>query len=84
MHYSKKSDLLNKFKQMEGAVLEFMKNDKSAIVFDLSVFINALGNRKSIKPKTIDEFCHKYVCEEIPKQCSRVDIVTDSNPMALT
>ena len=84
MYYSKKSDLLNKFKQMQGAVLELMKSDKSAIVFDLSVFINALGNRKSIKPKTIDEFCYKNVCEEIPKQCARVDIVTDSNPMALT
>ena len=38
-----------------------MKSDRSAIVFDLSVVINALANRKSIKPKTIGEFCYKNV-----------------------
>ena len=28
-----------------------MKSDRSAIVFDLSVVIKALANRKSMKPK---------------------------------
>ena len=58
MYHSKKSDLLNKFKQIQGAVVELMKSDRSVIVFDLSVAINALANRKSIKPKMIDEFCY--------------------------
>ena len=83
MYHSKKSDLLNKFKQIQRAVVELMKSDRSAIVFDLSVVINALVNRKSIKPKTIGGFCYKNVCEEISKPskgCARVDIVTDSYP----
>ena len=30
-----------------------MKSDRIAIIFDLSVFINALANRKSIKPNFV-------------------------------
>ena len=61
MHHSKISDLLNKFKQIQGAVVELMKSDRSAIVFNFSVFINAPANRKSIKPKKIGEFCYRNV-----------------------
>ena len=60
-----------------------MKSDRSAIVFDLAVIINALANRKSIKPKAIGEFCWKNIYEEISKQskrCARVDVVTDWSP----
>ena len=56
MYHSKKSDLLNKFRQIQGAVVELMNSDGSAIVFDLSVVINTLAYRKSIKPKTIGAF----------------------------
>ena len=65
MYHSKKSDLLNKFRQIQGAVVELMNSDGSAIVFDLSVVINTLANRKSIKSKTIGAFCYKNVYEEI-------------------
>ena len=45
MYHSKKSDLLNRLRQIHGAVVELVKSDRSAIVFDLSVFIKALANR---------------------------------------
>ena len=83
MCHSKESDSLNKFRQIQGAVVELMKSNKSEIVFDLSVVINTLAKRKSIKPKTISEFYYKNAYEEISKQskgCARIDIVTDSNP----
>ena len=83
MYHSKESDSLNKFRQIQGAVIELMKSDRSEIVFDLSVVINTLAKRKSIKPKTISEFCYKNAYEEISKQskgCTRIVIVTDSNP----
>ena len=37
MYHSKESDSLNKFRQIQGAVVELMKSDRSEIVFDLSV-----------------------------------------------
>ena len=58
-----------------------MKCDRRETVFDPSVVINALANRKSIKPKAIGEFCYENVYEQISKQskrCARVDIVADS------
>ena len=70
-------------RQIQGALVELMKSDRSAIVLDLSVVTDAIANRKSIKPKTIGGFCYKNVCQEISKQsqgCARVDIVTDSYP----
>ena len=70
-------------RQIQGALVELMKSDRNAIVFDLSVVPDAIANRKSIKPKTIGGFCYKNVCQEISKQskgCARVDIVTDSYP----
>ena len=45
IYHSKKSDLLNRLKQIQGAVVELVKSDRSAIVFDLCVFIKALANR---------------------------------------
>ena len=42
-------------------VVELMISDRSAIVIDLSVVINALGKRKSIKPTAIGVFCYKNV-----------------------
>ena len=81
MYHSKKSDLLNKFRQSQGAVTELTVSDRSAIVFDLYVFINALAGRKSLKAKTIDKVCYKNVYKEISnqyKECVRDDIVTDS------
>ena len=48
------------------------------MVFDLSVFINVLANRTSIKPKTIGKFCHMNIYEEISNQYKgwkRSDIV---------
>ena len=74
----KKLDLLNKFKQIQGNFVELMKTGRRAIVFDDSVFINALANRKT---KMIVEFCYKNVYEKISRKskgCARVDIVTDS------
>ena len=50
MHHSK-------FRQTQGAAVELMTSDRSATVFDFSVFINALTNRKSTKSKTIGKFC---------------------------
>ena len=35
MYHSKKSDLLNRLRQIQGAVVELVKSDRSAIVFDL-------------------------------------------------
>ena len=50
MHHSK-------FRQTQGAAVELMISDRSAAVFDFSVFINTLTNRTSTKPKTIGKFC---------------------------
>ena len=47
----------SKFRQTQGAAVELMTSDRSATVFDFSVFINALTNRKSTKLKTIGKFC---------------------------
>ena len=86
MYYLKKSDLLNKVRQIQGAVVELMKGDRSAVVFDLFVVINALANRKSIKPKTIGEFCYKNIYGEISKRskrCARIDIVKNLYPVSI-
>ena len=48
MYHSKKSDSLNKFRQIQGAVEKLMKSDRNAMAFDLFVVINAFANRKSI------------------------------------
>ena len=45
MYHSKKIDLLNRLRQIQGAVVELVKSDRSAIVFDLSVFVKVLANR---------------------------------------
>ena len=46
IYHSKKLDSPNKFRKTQGAVVELVKSDGSAIAFDLSVVINALANRK--------------------------------------
>ena len=45
MYHSKKIDLLNRLRQIQGAVVELVKSGRSAIVFDLSVFVKVLANR---------------------------------------
>ena len=65
MYHSERSHLLHKFRQIQGAVIKLTKSERSAIVFNLSVVINALANRKSITPKPIGEFCYKNLYEEI-------------------
>ena len=52
MYLSSKSDLLKRFKQIPEVILEPPLEEKNAMVVDLSVVVNALSNRKSIKPKT--------------------------------
>ena len=46
----------------------------NAIVVDLSVIVNALSNRKSIKPKTFGELM------SLSRESVRLDIVTDTYP----
>ena len=42
MYHSKKSDLLKKIRRIQGAVVELMKSDGGAIIFDLSLVINVV------------------------------------------
>ena len=87
MYHSTKSDLLTRLKQIQGALSEPKRDEEHAVIFDLSVIINALSNRKSIKPKTIGEFCSKLVFQELDNQSkgsTRIDIVTDLYPDGIT
>ena len=55
------------------------------MIVDLSVMVNALSNRKLIKPKTIGEFC-EYVLNELnnlSRRSARIDIVCDMYPEGL-
>ena len=56
MYHSAKSDLLTRFKHIDGAIITSKCSSTSAVVVDLSVIVNALSNRKSIKPKTFQDF----------------------------
>ena len=51
MYHSSKSDLLERLKQILEVILEPPLEEKNAMVVDLSVVVNALSNRRSIKPK---------------------------------
>ena len=49
MYHSSKSDILKQFKQIPEVTLEPLLEEKDAMVVDLSVVVNALSYRKSIK-----------------------------------
>ena len=49
MYHSSKSDILKQFKQIPEIILEPLLEEKDAMVVDLSVVVNALSYRKSIK-----------------------------------
>ena len=69
--------------KIDGAKVDDKHLNNSALVVDLSVIGNALSNRKSIKPRTFEDFCLNYVYPELMKLsrfCLRLDIVTDSCP----
>ena len=60
MYHSSKSDFLKRFKQILEVMLKPALEKKNAMIVYLSVVVNALSNRKSIKSKTFGEFS-KYV-----------------------
>ena len=81
MYHSNKADLFARFRSIEGAKVDDKHLNNSALVVDLSVIVNALSNRKSIKPRIFEDFCLNYVYPELMKLsrfCLRLDIVTDS------
>ena len=80
MYHSNKADFA-RFRSIEGAKVDAKHLNNSALVVDLSVIVNALSNRKSIKPRTFEDFCLNYVYPELMKLsrfCLRLDSVTDS------
>ena len=57
-----------------------LQNVMEAVVVDLSVIVNALSNRKSMKPKTFAELC-TYVIKDLIFLCkgvSRIYYFTDT------
>ena len=82
MYHSSQSDLLKRFKQIPEVILEPPPEEKNAMAMDLSVVVNALSNRKSIKPKTFGEVS-EYVFVELnnlSRRSARIDIVCDLYP----
>ena len=76
MYHSSKSDFLKWFKQLPEVILEPPLDGKNAMVVDLSIVVNALSNRKSIKPKTFRKIS-EYVFVElknISRRSARIDI----------
>ena len=75
MYHSSKSDFLKWFKQLPEVILEPPLDGKNAMVVDLSIVVNALSNRKSIKPKTFRKIS-EYVFVElknISRRSARID-----------
>lgn len=85
MYHSSKSALLKRFKQIPEVILESSQKEGNAMIIDLSVIVNALSNRKSIKPKTIAEFCECVSNElnNLSRRSVRMDIVCDMYPEGL-
>ena len=82
VYHSSKSDLLKRFKLIPQAVVAQPFEEKNAMIVDLSVIVNYLANRKSIKPKTFGEFS-EYLLDElnnISRSSARMDIVYDLYP----
>ena len=82
MHHSSKPNLLKRFKQIPEVILEPPLEVKNVMVMDLSVVVNALSSRKSIKPKTFGEVS-EYVFVELnnlSRRSARIDIVCDLYP----
>ena len=85
MYHSSKLDFLKWFKQILEVILEPPLEEKNAMVVDLSVVVNALSNRKSIKPKTFGGFS-EYVFLEVNnlwRRSATIDIVCDLYPKGL-
>ena len=76
MYHSSKSDLLKRFKQILEVTLEPPLEEKNAMVVDLSVAVNTLSNRQSIKPKTFGEFseCVFVELNNLSRRSARIDI----------
>ena len=57
----------------------------NAMIVDLSVIVNILANRKSIKPKTIGDFCEYVVMELniLSRKSARIDVICDMYPEGL-
>ena len=85
MYHSSKSDLLKRFKEIPEVIFEPPLKEKNAMVVDLSVVVNALSNRKSIKPKTFGEFSEYIFVElnNLSRRSARIDIVSDLYPEGL-
>ena len=52
------------------------------MIVDLSVIVNALANRSSIKPKTIGDFCEHVITELniLSRSSTRIDVICDMYP----
>ena len=76
MYHSSKSDLLKRFKQILEVTLEPPLEEKNAMVVDLSVAVNTLSLRQSIKPKTFGEFseCVFVELNNLSRRSARIDI----------
>ena len=84
MYHSSKSDLLKRFKQIPDVILESSYKEGNAVIVDLSVIVNALANRSSIKPKTIGDFCEYLLTElNILSRSSARIVVCDMYPEGL-
>ena len=85
MYHSSKSDLLKQFKQIPEVTLEPPLEEKNAMAVVLPVVVNALLNRKSIKPKTFGEFSEYVIVElcNLSRRSLRIDTVCDLYPEGL-
>ena len=83
VYHSKKSDLLTKrFKLITEAIVKRTIQDKNAMNVDLSVVVNDLANRKSMKPRALEEFSDIDLDElkGVSRHNTRMDIVSGLYP----
>ena len=59
MYHSGKSDLLKRLRDIDDVKVK--PQSHSAMVVDFSVVVNALSHRKSLKPKTFNDFANNYI-----------------------
>ena len=87
MYHPSKSDLSKQFKKiLREVILESPIEEKNAKVVHLSVVVNVLPNRKSIKPKTFGVF-PEYVFVELnnlSRRSARINTVCDLYPEDLS
>ena len=86
MYHPSKSDLFKQFKKiLREVILESPIEEKNAMVVHLSVVVNVLPNRKSIKPKTFGVFPEHVFVElnNLSRRSARIDIICDLYPEGL-